>query len=133
LQDGYAEGFETEKVLTQKGGQRGVKQVDVKWMHWEGYIWGVEVELNGQWGRVLDEFILKIINALTPDKSNQSAYDLIIVVSDSPPLLKRYQEAMKPGVLLCKWKKNARGHWDVVEKVVVPDWLINRVKFELID
>lgn len=129
LNDGFIVSYRTEKILALLGNSKGVKQVDICW-ELRDYLCGVEVELSGKWGRILDNFVHSTIQALR--NQNVHGYDSIIIMSDSPAILARYQAAFQPGTMLNIWIKDKRNHWVVDHQIEIPDWVRPSLKFELI-
>ncbi len=124
--------YETERMFLQQGDKPGVKRPDVVWVTPSGLRMGVEIELSAKWGRDLDQFVLAIANALLATKDTPAPYGRFVVISDSPAIIKRYSEAMKSGAKLNVWSKNERKHWVVTRTMIVQNWLLTKVDFQLI-
>ena len=129
LRDGFIVDYKTEKFLALFGNTKGVKQVDVCW-ELNGFVYGVEVELSGKWGRKLDHFVHSTMQALRHD--DVFGYDSIIIMSDSVAILERYKAAFRPGTKLNIWVKDKRIHWVVDHQIEIPEWVHNLLQFELI-
>ncbi len=120
--------FLTERMIDH---HPSVKRPDVVWYPQAGGLpTGVEIELSAKWGRRLDQFVLGTKNAI--DSGWDRHYNGFLILSDSPAILTRYKEAMQPNALLTKWKKDDRNRWVAEEVGRVPDWLISKVRFELL-
>lgn len=133
LESGVIVGYETERMFLSQGDMLGLKRPDIIWVTNLGSRLGVEVELSAKWERQLDDFVLKIIRALKSNDDSKPEFNRFIIISDSPAIIKRYQEAMQPGAEGSSWMKNSRGHW-VVDKIYkIPAWLITQVDFQLIE
>lgn len=127
------QGYETERMFSMNGDQPNIKRPDVVW-HLKNGLWvAVEIELSGKWDRDLDKFIFEIIQALKSDGNNIAKLDRFAIVSDSPALQQRYSEAMQPNVSLKIWQKNNRQHWEIKETIQIPEWLITKVDFHLME
>ena len=133
LETGAITRFETERMFLVEGDKSGVKHPDIVWITDSGLRIGIEVELSAKWDRDLDEFILGILRALRPDNNIPAQYSRFLIVSDSQAIIDRYKKAMSPGSKLNAWKKNQRKHWLVDHSIAIPDWLIEKIDFQLID
>lgn len=125
LKEGVIDSYLSERMLAAQD-ELGQKRVDVAWIKNTIKI-GVEIELTKKWERDLDDFVLKIITAIQSRK-----YSQFIIFSDSPAIIAGYSSAMKAGSPLKIWKKDQKGFWKVEKIDVVPDWLLNKVSFQLI-
>ena len=125
--------FATERMFSQGGDRSGAKRPDVVWMTKAGLRIAVEIELSAKWARDLDEFVLGIARALQPTSDKPATYSRFAVISDSKAILDRYRFAMQSGTALSIWKKNERGHWVIEKTIKVPDWLISKIDFQLIE
>lgn len=132
LHAGIIARYETERMFAQSGDESGVKRPDVVWHTQAGLKIAVEIELTAKWGRDLDEFVLAIGRALQSTENRCASYNRFAIISDSPAIIERYRAAMQPGVNLSIWKKNQRNHWGIEKTGSVPDWLINKIDFQLI-
>lgn len=126
LTSGTISAFMTEREYND-GDETGKKRPDIVWIVSEEKI-GIEVELSAKWERRLDDFITGIMRAI---KSGD--YQRFFIVSDSPAIIKRYAEAMRPGAKTRIWKKNARHHWEVSKEITIPEWVIESVSFNLLE
>ncbi len=129
LKKGSIANYKTERMFDQLGDKAGEKRPDVVWIMASGKHVGVEIELTGKWDRRIDEFILGVFLAL---RGNPAKYARFVIVSDSPAIIRRYEEAMQPNAELKIWKKNNRQHFEVDKVLKVPDWLIEQVDFCLL-
>ena len=123
--------FQTERMLDRDGDKARVKKPDVVWLSKIGRF-ALEVELSGKWGQDLDEFILKIILALTANEAELPMYDGFIIAAVNQKLIDRYRDALMPGMSIGLWEKNYRNHWQIEKRIQVPEWLIDKVEFQLI-
>jgi hypothetical protein len=119
-------------MLLVDGDKSGQKRPDVIWTTKSGLRIGVEIELTAKWSQKFDEFILRIMTGLTPVDESSSTYSRFSIVTDSPAIIDRYKEAVKPGALLSTWIKSPRNHWIQGTSEPIPDWLINKIDFYLI-
>ena len=125
--------YETERMFSQSGDKSGVKRPDIVWHTATGLKIAVEIELSAKWARDLDEFVLGIAKALQSTENKSAAYNRFAIISDSNAIIERYRAAMQPGTALSIWKKNHRQHWVIEKTVSVPDWLIAKIDFQLIE
>lgn len=125
LMAGAIDDYLSERMISIQDAS-GQKRVDAVWIK-AGIHIGVEIELSKKWERDLDDFVLKIITAIQSEK-----YSQFIIFSDSPAIIAGYSSAMKAGSPLKIWKKDQKGFWKVEKIDVVPDWLLNKVSFQLI-
>jgi hypothetical protein len=132
LKAGTIISYESERMLFVEGDKFGQKRPDVVWIAKSGLRIGVEIELSAKWGQKLDEFILRIAAGLTSVEGKSATYDRLMIASDSPAIISRYQDAVKPGALVSSWKKSPRNHWIQDKTEPVADWLISKVDFYLI-
>ena len=133
LKSGFIIDYETERMFGKDGDKLGVKRPDVLWITRGGLRYGIEVELSAKWAMDLDDFILGITRALQSSGAEVQTYSRFVIISDSPAIIRRYSAAMQPGQPLSVWEKNGRGHWVIEKTLKVPDWLINKVDFRLIE
>ncbi len=133
LHSNLIESFETERMFSKAGDQLNIKRPDIIWNLKNDLRIAVEIELSGKWGRDLDKFIFEIIHALKSDENGIARCSRFSIVSDSPALIKRYQDAMQPSCKLRIWQKNARSHWEVRETIPMPNWLMTKVDFHLME
>lgn len=131
IRSGLISGFETERMLAKKGDKSGVKRPDVVLITTNKLRIGIEVELSAKWARDLDDFVLGIVRALD-STTHESNFSRFTIASDSPAIIDRYKKAMAPGARLNTWVKNQRNHWVVDKTIMVPDWLILKIDFQLI-
>lgn len=122
---GAIDDYQSERMLAIQDKQ-GQKRVDVCWLKNSMKI-GIEIELTKKWDRKFDEFIGGVINAL-----ENNNYSQFIIFSDSPAIISAYSLAMQPDATYRTWKKNTKGGWQIDEVTPVPDWLKNKVLFQLI-
>ena len=120
-------------MFCEGGDKLGVKRPDVVWITPSGLRYGAEIELSAKWDKNLDFFILGIVRALHASGDAKPAFNRFIIISDSAAIIKRYSAAMQPGVSLSIWEKNGRGYWAIERTIKVPEWLINKVDFKLIE
>ena len=132
LHAGIIARYETERMFDQSGDKLGVKRPDVVWHTQAGLKIAVEIELSAKWERTLDEFVLGITKALHSTENSPARYNRFAIISDSKAIIERYQAVMQPSVNLSIWKKNQRGHWIIDKTISVPNWLINKIDFQLI-
>ncbi len=133
LKSGLIVDYETERMFQKDGDKLGIKRPDIVWITPGGLRYGVEVELSAKWEKDLDMFIIGILRALQSGGNDKLGYSRFIIFSDSGAIIRRYTAAMQPSAPLSLWKKNERGHWAIERTVKVPDWLINKVDFKLIE
>lgn len=133
MHTGLITNYLTERMFGNGGDKSGVKRPDVVWITKQDRRYGIEIELSAKWGMDLDEFILKIAQALQTKNNEAESYSRFVVISDSPAIITRYQHAMQPSKPLNIWGKSDRGHWVIRKTIAVPDWLINMVDFQLIE
>lgn len=133
LTDGSIVEYETERMFSELGDKAGEKRPDIQWTLASGKHIGVEIELSAKWDRRLDQFILGIARALKSADGSPPRYARFAVVTDSPAIARRYKEAMQPYSELKLWKRNQRLHWEVEKVAKVPDWLIEKVTFKLLE
>lgn len=133
LRTGFIADYGTERMFGVGGDKLGVKRPDVVWVTPTGFRYGIEVELSAKWERQLDDFVLKVIRALKSNGDNIPEFSRFVIVSDSPAIINRYSTAMQSGQPLAIWEKSDRGHWVIQKTIRVPDWLINKVDFQLIE
>ncbi|HNU67383.1 MAG TPA: hypothetical protein PL131_14230 [Methylotenera sp.] len=124
--------FETERMFASEGDKPGIKRPDVLWFTDNGKRIAVEVELSQKWDRAFDEFLLAIIRSLSSKDGVKAKFDRFLIITDSNAIRHNYIEAIQPGSIFYKWEKNHRDHWEVTKKLLVPDWLIQKVDFQLI-
>jgi hypothetical protein len=70
-----------------------------------------EVELTGKFGRQLDQFVCGCVHALVGNASQRPRFHRIAIVTDSPAIKKRYEQAFAPSARYQVWSKNSRGYW----------------------
>lgn len=133
LNAGAIDGYETERMFSIEGDQLNIKRPDVAWQTKNGLRIAIEIELSGKWDRDLDKFIFEVIQALKSNNDHAAKFDRFAIISDSSALLQRYEHAMKPSCKLDIWQKNHRQHWEVKETIKIPDWLITKVDFKLME
>ena len=124
--------YETERMFIGEGEQSVIKRPDVVWITSSSRLAG-EIELSAKWSRDLDDFVLSIIRALEPTGNTPAKYSRFFIASDSQAIIDRYRTAMKPGATVHAWTKTERGHWAAGKAINVPDWLIQKVDFQLIE
>ncbi len=132
LLNGAITSFKTELETAQRSAA-GQKQPDVEWTFPSGIKAGVEVELTAKWARDLDQFVLGCLSSLASSEERPARYGLIVLLTDSPAIRKRYLQAFEPGRSFNRWQKNVRGHWEAVSKATVPDWVTDKILCKLID
>lgn len=124
--------YETERMFSLTGDKFGVKRPDIVWHTQAGIKIAVEIELSAKWERILDGFVLGIARALQSTENKSASYSRFAIISDSRAIIERYRAAMQPGADLSIWEKNQRGHWAIDKTIQVPNWLINKIDFQLI-
>jgi len=130
--NGKIAGFKTEKELAEESA-KGVKQPDVVWLL-DNSLLGLEVELTGKFGRQLDQFVYGCVHALVGNASQRPRFHRIAIVTDSPAIKKRYEQAFAPGAKYQVWNKNSRGYWVSENQVrTVPDNVKGRIQCQLIE
>ena len=130
--NGKIAGFKTEKELAEESA-KGVKQPDVVWLL-DNSLLGLEVELTGKFGRQLDQFVYGCVHALVGNASQRPRFHRIAIVTDSPAIKKRYEQAFAPGAKYQVWSKNSRGYWVSENQVrTVPDNVKGRIQCQLIE
>lgn len=132
LNSGAVVEYETERMYSHSGDRPGEKRPDVVWTMASGLRIACEIELSAKWERHLDQFILGIARALQSQNGQTAKFDRFAVITDSPAILRRYRDAMRPDAPLNIWSKNQRNHWAVDKSIKVPAWLIERVDFQLL-
>jgi hypothetical protein len=130
LVNGAIKDYRSEKEM-QARSQSGVKNPDVAWIFPDGRKVSVEVELSPKWERDLDTFVHSSLLSLS-NKTGHARFDELLVVTDAPAILKRYQEAFKPGAKFWTWKKNDAGRWITDDQKTVPDWTVERIKWSMV-
>lgn len=133
LESGVIVDYETERMFLNQGDTLGSKRPDIIWVTSSGSRIAVEVELSAKWERVLDDFALKIIRVLKANSDSKSEFNRFIIISDSKAIIERYQKAMQPGAEVSSWVKSSRGHWVIEKSYSIPEWLITKVDFQLIE
>lgn len=132
LLNGTITSFKTEMETAQRS-VGGEKQPDVEWVFPSGSRAGVEVELTAKWARDLDQFILACLRSLDSPEGRPPRYDLIVLITDSAAIRKRYLRAFDPGHSFNRWEKTPRGHWQVTGTLNVPPWAEGKVICKLLD
>lgn len=132
LATGLIATYQTERMYEIQGDKLGIKKPDIIWQTNKGMKTAVEIELSSKWDRTLDDFIIKIIRSLKSYDGNKPYLDRFIIVSDSVAILDRYKLAMQSTAKVRTWEKNGRGHWVVENTYPVPNWLVEKVDFQLI-
>ena len=110
----------------------GVKRPDVVFLSKSGVCTAVEIELSAKWERHLDQFVLRVAKALS-EKDGGPIYDRFAIATDSPAIKRRYEAAMQPGAELPLWVKTDRGRWEIEKTGKVPNWLLEKIDFVLMD
>ena len=85
----------------------------------------IGVELSAKWSRKLDDFVLRIHQALA-----SKMYHFFVIATDSPAIQSRYEAAFKQAVVN-RWQENNRGHYQIVEQVELPPTLSKQLIFKL--
>lgn len=131
LAEGTLADFATEKELWEQSlAVEGYKQPAVLWRMKSGEKVGVEVELLAKFGPKLDMFVLACLNNLSTSENGAPArFDQVVVISDSPVILKRYKAAFEPGAAYSTWKKDERSRWAKAGAQKVPDWIKVKLYF----
>lgn len=133
IKSGFITDYETERMFAKELHKYAVKCPDAVWITRGGHRYGVEVELSAKWRMDLDMFIFGIVRALQSHENEVKSFSRFVIISDSPAIIRRYTNAMQPGQPLSIWEKSERGHWVVQTTINVPDWLIKKVDFKLIE
>lgn len=132
LRAGSIVSYESERMLLVEGDKSGQKRPDAVWIAKSGLRIGIELELSAKWGQKLDEFILRIAASLSSSEGKTGNYDRFMIASNSPAIIDRYKEAVKPSALVSTWKKSPRNHWIQDKTEPVADWLSSKIDFYLI-
>jgi len=128
LQKGVAVRVESERQIA--GFDRpGQKRPDALWHLANGRVIAVEIELSGKWGRHLDQFVARVVDALSPVEGGPARLDGFQIFAASAALIDRYRVALAPGAPLAIWGKPDKASWKIVERRRVPPWVSNRVDF----
>lgn len=72
----------------------------------------IEFEFNGKFGRKLDDFVLKCLIGANGTATQKPEFQGIWIYCGSDSMVKRYQEAFKPGKEAQRWAQTSRGHWE---------------------
>lgn len=59
-------------------------------------------------------------------------FDRYILVTDTPSILKRYQEHFRPNAVVTTWAKDAHGKWKSDGKLRLPAEVSAKISFELL-
>jgi len=132
LKAGTIISYESERMLAAEGDKFSKKRPDVAWATKSQLRIAIEIELTAKWGQKLDEFILRIAAGLSSAEGKTGNYDRFMIASDSPAIISRYKDAVKPGAVVSTWKKSPRNHWVQDKTEPVPDWLASKIDFYLI-
>jgi len=135
LQNRSIQAFLTERQMAARS-RPGIKQPDVVWLQrgdeeddqWLRF--AVEVELSAKWSRDLDQFVHACVTSLTGD---QPRFHQIILITDSPAIKARYENAFRPGSQYDLWERDPRRHWHVVDTTTVPDTTEGRFLCRLVN
>lgn len=133
LASGVVVDYQTERQIDADGDQAGIKRPDVVWTLPCGKQIGVEIELSPKWARQLDQFVLGIAWSLAGSQTASARFAKVVIIADAAVIVRRYKKAMRPGASLAIWKKSSHQRWQIVDTVKVPDWLIDRVHFEIME
>ena len=87
LDDGKIVDFLTERQVSTSVYNK-FKIPDVIWQLKDNRSIGVEVELSAKWSRKLDDFVLRIHQAL-----DSKLYHFFVIATDSPAIQSRYEAA----------------------------------------
>lgn len=118
----------SEKEMKAKS-QNAVKNPDAVWFYPSGLKASVEVELSPKWERDLDTFVYSTLLSLST-KNGPARFDRMLLITDSPAILKRYQEAFKAGSKFSIWRKNEIGRWIAENQKTVPEWTTDRITWK---
>lgn len=133
IRSGKAHLYLTERQDATKS-RRGEKKPDAIWITKSHERIGVEIELNGKWDQRFDEFVSSTITALSPAENGAPArFQKFIVLTTSPGLASRYAAAFEPGTPLRIWRGSSKAEAVVERTVKVPDWVRERIEFNLVD
>jgi len=128
LMAGAITDYSSEKEMKSRS-QNGVKNPDVVWIFQGGKKVSVEIELSPKWERDLDTFVHSSLVSLS-SKTGPARFDQLIIFTDAPAILKRYQKAFMPGATFWTWQKNESGRWTTAEQKSVPSWANERIIWE---
>ncbi|HML83420.1 MAG TPA: hypothetical protein PKE37_16845 [Thiomonas arsenitoxydans] len=132
MRDGILHDFQTPKELAVKS-TAGEKQPDVLWIRKNSRDRiAVEVELTAKFQRKLNDFVWGIVTGLSTVNDRPPLFDRCLIATDSPAILKRYQDAFKPGASVHRWKKDTQSRWKIDHTVRVPAYVYERMMWELI-
>lgn len=131
LVNGSIFGYFSEKELIEKFAD-GIKHPDVVWVMPTGKRMSIEIELTAKWERDLDVFVRSTLLSLASTEKEPARFDFCCVVSDSPAIIKRYQEAFKPGARYFVWGKGDDKRWARSQERKVPDWAAQKVIWKLL-
>jgi len=130
--DGTIRSFSTERLLSARSAP-GTKQPDVVWFTKKGERIAIEVELTAKWDRRFDEFVARVIDALsTGQEGEKPRFDKFAVMTTSKAIATRYSAAFQPGASLKVWRSTTKGTSTVEQVIEVPEWVHQRVAFTLI-
>lgn len=127
LSNGSISDYITEIMAAAKS-KKSVKQHDIIWIMPNGSRRGIEIELSAKWQRKLDQFILSCILSI---KSGN--VDIILIVTDSKAIKRRYQAAFEVGKHFGQWDNPERGFAKRTGTYEVPDYMEGKVICDLID
>jgi len=122
--------YKTEKEM-QGRSMNCVKHPDVGWTFPDGLRVSVEIELSPKWERDLHVFVHSTLLSLSR-KDGPARFDRMVLVTDSPAILKRYQAAFLPGANYSLWRKNDKGRWFAFQEATVPSWSTERIMWKMI-
>lgn len=94
-----------------EGDRPGDKRPDVVWVTHSGERIGVEIELSAKWGNRFDDFIARMVAAVSEKQDGSRSYDSFAVLTDSPALAERYKKSFHTGRELRAWHKTDAGLW----------------------
>lgn len=125
-------GFLTPSEL-QRRSEKGTKQPDAVWLK-DGLRMALEVELSAKWSRALDQFVAGYVAALSGTTTGeQSRFDQLLLLSDSPAILARYKKAISPGANFGVWQKDDSRHWVQIGTRKVPASVEGKLICKLIE
>ncbi len=132
LRKGKITDYKTERMFAE--GVKGEKRSDVIWVTNDGRDVGVEIEQSAKKNRELDQFVYRVITSMDDQSGKGSKLSRTAIVAKTESMQTRYRKAMQPGATLKLWERNpSRNVWESKRTMRVPDWLINRVYFTLMD
>ncbi|RQY17967.1 hypothetical protein DF105_29160 [Burkholderia stagnalis] len=131
LDRGEIHGFNTPLQLRARS-EDGVKQPDAIWLTPENCRVAVEMELTAKWGRHFDQFIVRLLRGVRLNQEANNLFDSVLILSDSPALLERYEAALQPGNTVQIWTQTKDRKWVEQRMSKVPIYNTDLIEFELL-